>query len=138
VSQEHRRGYAVQAGQGVADDASVKASGSSTAGSLTVIQSHTSGGAPPHVHEREDEAMYVLAGEITVHCGGDTFVVGERGFVFMPRGVIHDWDVDSGSADVLILASPGGLDEFLAEFHDAADWEARDAVAAKHGLRFPR
>ena len=105
---------------------------------MTLIESHTRGGAPPHVHEREDEAMYVLDGQITVHVAEETFVVGERGFVFMPRGVQHDWDVDSGTASVLILAAPGGLEEFLGEFHAAADWDERDAVAARHGLRFPR
>jgi len=132
------RGYLVAAGHGVGGDPSVKASRASTGGSLALIESVTTGGAPPHVHEREDEAIYVLDGKITVHCGADTFVAGERSFVFMPRGILHDWDVDSGRATVLIVAAPGGLDEFLAEFHAAADWDARDAVAKRHGLRFPR
>jgi quercetin dioxygenase-like cupin family protein len=138
VSHPGPRGYLLEAGTGVADDPAVKASRTSTGGSLTVIESTTHGGAPPHVHEREDEAMYVLDGQITVHCGTESFTMGERSFVFMPRGVIHDWDVDSGTATVLILAAPGGLDEFLAEFHAATDWPARDEVAARHGLRFPR
>jgi mannose-6-phosphate isomerase-like protein (cupin superfamily) len=132
------RGYVVHAGHGVGGDASLKASRSSTRGSLTLIESVTDGGAPPHVHEREDEAMYVIDGQITVHCGDDTFVAGEGSFVFMPRGVLHDWDVDGDRASVLIIATPGGLEEFLDEFHAAADWPARDAVAARYGLRFPR
>lgn len=132
------RGYLLEPGQGIDGDESLKASGASSGGSLTLIESNTRGGAPPHVHEREDEAMYVLDGQITVHCGGDTFVAGRGGFVFMPRGELHDWDVDSGTATVLIIAAPGGLDEFLAEFHAAPDWGARDAVAARYGLRFPR
>jgi hypothetical protein len=39
---------------------------------------------------------------------------------------------------VLIIATPGGLDRFLEEFHAAGDWQARDAVAERYGLDFPR
>ncbi|MEP6470120.1 MAG: hypothetical protein ABJC24_10145 [Chloroflexota bacterium] len=35
-------------------------------------------------------------------------------------------------------ASTGGLEEFLADFHAAADWPERDAIAERYGLRFPR
>jgi hypothetical protein len=38
----------------------VKASVDSTDGGFTLIESSTSGGAPWHVHTREDEAFYVL------------------------------------------------------------------------------
>jgi quercetin dioxygenase-like cupin family protein len=82
--------------------------------------------------------MYVLDGSILVHCGGEEFRVGPRGFVFMPRGQLHDWDVVGDRAVVLIIAAPGGLEAFLDEFHAAADWNERDAVAARFGLRFPR
>ena len=126
------------AGEGLDGDAALKASRRSTLGSLTVIESDTDGGAPPHVHEREDEAMYVLEGEIVVHCGDDEFRAASRDFVFMPRGQTHAWDVVGDRAVVLILASPGGLEEFLAEFHAASDWTERDQVAAYHGLTFPR
>jgi mannose-6-phosphate isomerase-like protein (cupin superfamily) len=131
------RPYMIGLGQYLADGG-VKASAAVTGGSMTLIESDTDGGAPPHVHEREDEAMYVLEGEITVHCGEQTFHVGPRGFVFMPRGQLHDWDVEGERAIVLIMASPGGLEEFLADFHAATDWAGRDAVAEQYGLRFPR
>ncbi|MEA2662078.1 MAG: hypothetical protein QOH08_1650 [Chloroflexota bacterium] len=127
------KGYLIAAGEG-ADG--VKASRGRTGGSFAVIESNTDGGAPPHVHDREDEAMYVLDGTIVVHCGEDEFVAGPRAFVFLPRGVRHDWDVRGGRATVLIIAAPAGLEEFLAEFHAASDWDARNAVAARYGIRF--
>jgi len=133
-----RRGYAVSTGEGLEQDPALKASAASTGGAFTLIESRTDGGAPPHVHEREDEAMYVLEGRIVVHVGEDEFTVDAGGFVFMPRGVLHDWDVAGPTARVLILAAPGGLDRFLNEFHAADDWDARDGVAARHGLAFPR
>lgn len=131
------RGYVVAAGEGLGGDASLKASAASTGGTLTVIEAWTDGGAPPHVHDREDEAMYVLEGRIVVHVGEDTFTVEPGGFVFMPRGVLHDWDVDGRRARVLILAAPAGLERFLDEFHAAPDWGSRHEVAARHGLTFP-
>jgi mannose-6-phosphate isomerase-like protein (cupin superfamily) len=130
--------YMLVAGQGLDGDTSLKASRRSTLGSLTLIESDTNGGAPPHVHEREDEAMYVLEGEIVVHCGDEEFKAGPHAFVFMPRGLKHDWDVVGDRAVLLILASPAGLEEFLAQFHAASDWAERDRVAERHGLTFPR
>ena len=127
------RGYLIGPGQG---DDGLKASRADTGGSFTLIESDTSGGAPPHVHDREDEAMYVLVGTIVVHCGDEEFVAGPRAFVFLPRGVVHDWDVRGDRATVLILAAPGGLDEFLTEFHAAPDWDGRRAVAARYGITF--
>lgn len=131
------RPYAIGRGDFLASGG-VKASAASTGGGLTLIESDTDGGAPPHIHEREDEAMYVLDGRIVVHCADQEFHVGERGFVFMPRGVVHDWDVEGDRAVVLIMAAPGGLEAFLEEFHAAADWAERDRVASQHGLTFPR
>ena len=132
------RGYLLRAGAGIGEDPGLKASAASTGGSLTLIDSETDGGAPPHVHTREDEAMYVLEGEIVVHVGDDEFHAGKGDFVFMPRDVLHDWDVEGAAARVLIIAAPGGLDRFLEDFHTAEDWAGRDAVAERFGLTFPR
>jgi quercetin dioxygenase-like cupin family protein len=132
------RPYVVHRGEGVTGDTSLKASKRSTGGAFTVIDSDTDGGAPPHIHEREDEAFYVITGHITVHCGGETLPAPEGSFVFLPRGIIHDWDVDGDRARVLILTAPGGFDEFFAEWVTAHDWPTRVAIGAKHGITFPR
>jgi mannose-6-phosphate isomerase-like protein (cupin superfamily) len=132
------RGYLLRAGEGVGQDTALKASAESTGGSLTFIDSLTDGGAPPHVHAREDEAMFVIDGAIVAHVGDEEFHAEAGDFVFMPRGVQHDWDVEGASARVLIIATPGGLERFLGEFHAAGDWQARDAVAERYGLIFPR
>jgi quercetin dioxygenase-like cupin family protein len=132
------RAYLLNAEEGLDGDAGLKASRSSTGGALTLIESNTDGGAPPHVHQREDEAMYVLDGEITARVGDQQFRASRGGFLFMPRGEEHEWDVVSDRAVVLIVAAPAGLEEFLAEFHAAGDWVGRDEVAARYGLEFPR
>jgi mannose-6-phosphate isomerase-like protein (cupin superfamily) len=132
------RPYVLLPARGLGPDASLKASGDSTGGAFTFIDANTDGGAPPHIHEREDEAFYVLEGDITVHCGGEHFPAPQGSFVFLPRGVVHDWDVDGERARVLILAVPGGFDKFLAEWDTAKDWATRDAIGARYGISFPR
>jgi mannose-6-phosphate isomerase-like protein (cupin superfamily) len=133
-----RRGYVVRSGDGVDGTPGVKISEASSGGALAVIESDTDGGAPPHVHHREDEGIYVLDGSIVAHVGDEEFHAGARDLVFMPRDVLHDWDVTSGRARVLLIAAPGGLDAFLAAFHAAVDETERDAVAERHGLVLPR
>ena len=64
--------YVLHAGEGVGGAADVKASRASTGGALTLIESRTDGGAPRHVHQREDEFFYVVEGTITVECGEET------------------------------------------------------------------
>src|SRR5215469_15071067 len=125
---EDLKPYVLRAGESVPGCADgVKASVSSTAGGFTMIESHTAGGAPWHVHSREDEHFYVVEGEITFWCGMEEFHAGPRSFVFLPRGVAHAWDVRSpGKATVLMMTVPAMLDEFLREFHAAKD---RNAVA---------
>jgi quercetin dioxygenase-like cupin family protein len=130
-------GYMLGPGEGVPGegDADLKASRVSTSGVLTVIESDTSGGAPRHEHGHEDECFYVLEGVISVECGDDTWEAGAGSFVFLPRGVPHAWDVVGDRARVLIITAPAGLEEFLREFHEAADGE-RGEVARRHGIEF--
>jgi quercetin dioxygenase-like cupin family protein len=78
--------------------------------------------------------MYVLEGRIRVVAGGKVHEVGEHGFVFLPSEVPHSWDVIGDVARVLILTVPGGLDEFLHEFHGATSSEDRSAVGRRHGI----
>jgi mannose-6-phosphate isomerase-like protein (cupin superfamily) len=134
---ENARPYVLQAGEGVPGfDSGVKASVSSTAGGFTLIESCTAGGAPWHVHSREDEYFYVVEGQIVVWCGEEVFHAGPRSFVFLPRGVPHSWDVESpGRATVLMMTVPAMLEEFLRDFH-AATPNQRARVAEKYGLTF--
>jgi quercetin dioxygenase-like cupin family protein len=130
-------GYVLEPGEGAAgqDDPDVKASRVSTGGALTLIESDTTGGAPRHVHAREDECFYVLDGTITVECGDDAWELGRGAFVFLPRGVPHAWDVVGDRAKVLIITAPGGLEEFLRELHNP-DGPGPAEVGRRHGIEF--
>lgn len=131
--------YFLPPGEGVPGfGADVKAGRVSTGGGLTVIESRTTGGAPLHIHTREDEYFYVVEGTISVQCGEEEFEAGPRSFVFLPRGVPHSWDVVGDEATLLLMTVPAMLEEFLHEYHQAFSKppEERNRVAAKYGITF--
>src|ERR1700743_2568132 len=69
---------------------------------------------PYHVHQAEDEAFYVLEGELTViRCGGE-IGGGPGGYLFRPRGWAHGFGSSSEKTSrVLIHAVPGGKIGFV-------------------------
>lgn len=47
------------------------------------------GGPPPHVHEHEDEIIYIVSGEFVVHIGGTDFPLKAGDTAFIPKGTLH-------------------------------------------------
>ena len=123
-----RRGYILGRGQGVPGrNPDLKASGASTGGSLTLIETVIDGGPPRHVHAHEDESFYVLDGALEVECGDDRFDAGPESFVFLPRNVAHVFRSVGGRATALLIVTPGGLDAYFAELHAAMQANADPA-----------
>ena len=130
--------YLLKPGEGVQGfDASVKASGNATGGQFTLIESHTKGGAPMHVHTREDEYLYIIKGKVIVNCGGEIFDAEPGAFVFLPRNIPHSWDVGpDGPATLLMMTVPAMLEDFLSQFHAAPTRDDKFRVAEKFGIKF--
>jgi quercetin dioxygenase-like cupin family protein len=57
--------------------------------SLMTIRLPPGQGPPPHIHDDEDEAFYVLEGQMRFKAGTDEWVLGAGGFVYLPRGLMH-------------------------------------------------
>jgi quercetin dioxygenase-like cupin family protein len=95
-------------------------------------------GVPAHTHTREDEAFYVLSGEVLVEVEGaaDLLRLGPGGFLFAPRNRRHAYrNIGTVAARLLVFAIPGtGLDRMFAAFDAAskrtADMPTIDAIAA--------
>jgi quercetin dioxygenase-like cupin family protein len=85
-----------------------------TDGALTVMEQRASRGfSPPlHVHHREDTALLILEGDVTVVTGGVETALAAGGFVWLPREVPHSFRVDSSEAHFLEFATPGGVEGF--------------------------
>jgi hypothetical protein len=68
-----------------------------------------------HVHHREDEAFWLLEGELTVRCGARTFTAEPGSFTFLPRGVPHSFVVEGDRpARLLSICAPGGFERYFA------------------------
>ena len=66
---------------------------------------------PPHVHSREDELFYVLEGEFDVYVGEEGLNVKTGECIFLPRLKPHAFVIRSTRLRVVILYTPGGLEE---------------------------
>jgi quercetin dioxygenase-like cupin family protein len=95
-------------------------------------------GAPAHTHTREDEAFYVLSGELLFELEGEAepLRLGAGAFLFAPRNQWHAYR-NSGpvAARVLVFAIPGsGLERMFAAFNAAHNGNghppSRDTLAA--------
>ena len=95
--------------------ATIKATGKETGGLYSIVEVLEPLGAraPLHLHRKEDEAFYVLEGEMTFHIGEETIKARPGSFVFGPKDVPHTYTVDSGPAKLLFLLSPAGFEEFI-------------------------
>ncbi len=107
------RPYALKAGEGWTYhqdiDFTVKA-GEIHPGRGAAVTEYTTrkGEEPPlHTHPTEDELFYVLKGELTFHCGGESFDVGEGGFMYLPQGIQHGYTIRSeGDVRLLVITFP--------------------------------
>ena len=77
---------------------------------------------PDHSHPTEDEIFYILKGELTFRCGGESFDVGDGGFIYLPQGIEHGYTVRSEEPVRLIVvtiptsaASDKGWGGFIAD-----------------------
>ena len=92
----------------------MKATAAETDGAFMLFEDYMPQGktTPLHAHANEDEALYVLEGEILVHIDGENHPVGPRGIAVAPRGVPHAFLVTSERARMLCLETPGTSEAF--------------------------
>lgn len=99
-----------------------KATGAQTHGLLALaeVRAPQGTGSPRHRHHREDEAWYVLDGELEFSLADATLGAGPGTFVFGPRGIDHRFQVVSSTARFLILVTPAGFEHFTRTCGDPA------------------
>lgn len=99
--------------------------------------------SPYHTHHLEDEAFYVLEGELAVVVDGKWLQAGPGTYVFGPREIPHGFKV-VGHVPVrmLLLCAPGGFEHFVMELSEPEstqppappDMAKLIAVAAKYKI----
>jgi quercetin dioxygenase-like cupin family protein len=93
-----------------------------TGGRFALLEGVVRGGEeiPAHKHTREDEAFYVLDGDVSGEVGGKPFRAAQGDFVFLPRKVPHTWRVESERARLLVFITPAGFEASFLEFSQPA------------------
>lgn len=90
---------------------------SDTRGQFALIDQHGVAGdaTPLHRHLHEDEAFYVLDGEIVAVAGGQELPAAAGSALFLPRGLAHAFMITSDLARLLIVTAPSGFEGFVRE-----------------------
>ncbi len=94
------------------------ATGEDTDGRYTMFEAVIlpGSGPPPHTHSREEEAFYMLEGEVTFQIGDERLVAKPGSFINMPVGCQHAFKNETDQpAKMLISLAPAGLEEYFFE-----------------------
>ena len=90
-----------------------------TAGHFCLIESTAlppGGGSPYHRHHNEDEAFYILDGQVRFVIDGQWLDAGPGTWVYGPREIPHGFKVvGERPARMLVLCSPAGFEKFVLE-----------------------
>jgi mannose-6-phosphate isomerase-like protein (cupin superfamily) len=99
--------------------------------------------SPWHVHHAEDEAFYVVEGQMTFLCGDQKVEAGAGTFVYGPREIPHGFRVEGTEppARLLVQCTPGGgFEHFIIEMSEPtpptgpSDMERLTSVSAKYDI----
>jgi quercetin dioxygenase-like cupin family protein len=93
-----------------------KATGKDTDGRYTVIDQiiQPQNGPPPHIHQREDEAFYVLDGKFSFLSGKKESQFEAGSFIYIPKGTLHTFkNIGEEQGRLLVFITPAGLEEFF-------------------------
>ena len=102
--------------------AEIKATAADTGGQFTLVEVT----APPnaqgvrHVHHREDEAFWVLEGDMDLEVGGNQIEMHAGDYAFGPRDIPHSFSTGDAGCRVLFILTPGGFENLIMATSEAA------------------
>jgi quercetin dioxygenase-like cupin family protein len=119
----------------------LRATAESTNGAFGLVEQVMPPGfaSPYHTHRLEDEAFYVLEGQMAFVCDGTWTSAGPGTFVFGPRNIPHGFKVvGDAPARLLLLCAPGDFTRFVVEMSEPQpappDMAKLMALAAKYSV----
>ncbi len=99
-------------------------------------------GVALHVHEREDELVYLLEGEIEVSLGDQKMTAVPGVMALLPRGIPHGFtNIGDKPSRLMDTILPGQFDNYFVELADlfaAGDPtdEQIDALSRKYAIKY--
>lgn len=121
--------------------------GDQTGGAFTLVDMTVppGDGPPPHIHDGFAETFRVVKGRLLIEADGEPTEAGPGDVVHVPPGVAHLFrTIGSEPAEVVVLVTPGGHEDYFIELTDAIAQGGEGpeyfgrlaAVMARHGVRF--
>ena len=87
--------------------------------------------APLHLHTREDEYSYVLAGRVGAVLGEEEVFAEAGDLIFKPRGQWHTfWNAGEVPARILEIISPAGLEKLFRKLDTMVEPPEPQTIAA--------
>jgi quercetin dioxygenase-like cupin family protein len=126
----------------------IKATAADTDGQMTIVEITEPPGAqaPLHVHHREDEAFWILAGSATFEVGDTTIEARAGDYLFGPRDIPHRYTIGDAGCHMLFICTPAGFEDLVMAMSEPAgsrtlpppsddepDMERIGAIAEAHG-----
>lgn len=100
-------------------------------------------GVKVHVHDNEDELVYVIEGEIEVTLGDQKMTAISGILALLPRGIPHGFtNTGSKPSRVLDVILPGNFDNYFVELHNLYDSDGNatedklNDLAERYGIRY--
>lgn len=124
----------------------IRVTGADTNERYTVIEAEQPADADPaplHIHEREDEAIQVLEGQLVVELDGEQYHAPTGSYIVIPRGVAQRfWNPGPSNARYQSIFTPSGQENYFRAAYsldiqnpDYADQLSR--IRKQFGLRYP-
>ena len=91
----------------------ILADGAGTGGAFSLTEAQSPKGATVgcHAHDEAVECFYVLDGTYRLTVSDASYELGPGGFLLVPRGAPHHFEVLDGQARALVLFAPAGFEE---------------------------
>jgi quercetin dioxygenase-like cupin family protein len=95
--------------------AEIKATAAQTSGQFTLVEVSCAPGyqGVRHVHHREDEAFWILEGDVTLDIGGTVIEATSGDYAFGPRDIPHSFSVGDKGCRMLFILTPGGFEDLV-------------------------
>ena len=120
----------------------VKVSKNDSEGKYSIIEmSHPPNIGPSlHIHSDAPEAYYIVDGNYLIQHDKNTYSVTVGNFVFIPRGVPHNYRSGSKGGKMLVIM-PAGLENYFAEVAEilkvgSITWDVEQKIAHRYGQEF--
>jgi len=107
----------------VGDLIEVKLASEDTGGAYSMVEvtSPPQGEPPPHIQHNENEALYVVEGEVEVLVGDRTTRASAGSLAYVPKDTLHTFkNVGTSPSRVVAIISPGGFEKFFLESGEPA------------------